>query len=70
MAAASLEFVSTLESHRRRKAAISLCSYVVSELLKNGAEYVTLSSCGDSVNLYKRLGFRTCFHNTIMKYVL
>ena len=67
-AAASLEFVSTLEPYRRRKAAISLCSYAVGELLENGAEYVTLSSCGDSVSLYQKLGFQTYFYDTMMKY--
>ena len=66
--AASLEFVSTLEQYRRKKAASLLCSRAINDLLKNGAEIVTLSACGQSVPLYERLGFKKCFNNIIMKY--
>ena len=52
---ASLEFVSTLEQYRRRKAAL-LCSCAINDLLKNGVEIVTLSACGESVYLYEGLG--------------
>ncbi len=38
---ASLEFVSTLEQYRRRKAAALLCSCAINDLLKNGVEIVT-----------------------------
>ena len=65
---ASLEFVSTLEQYRRKKAAALLCSRAIEELLENGAETVTLSACGQSVSLYEGLGFRSCFHNTVMMY--
>lgn len=65
---ASLEFVSTLEQYRRKKAASLLCSCAISDLLKNGAETVTLGACGQSVYLYERFGFQKCFHNIIMKY--
>lgn len=67
---ASLEFVSTLEEYRRRKAAASLCSRAVDDLLHNGVETVTLGACGHSASLYEGLGFQRCFHNTIMKYEL
>lgn len=65
---ASLEFVSTLEKYRRRKAAASLCSCAINDLLNNGAEVVTLGACGRSVYLYERLGFKRCFNNTVMKF--
>ena len=65
---ASLEFVSTLEQYRRKKTASLLCSCAINNLLKNGAEIVTLAACGQSVYLYERLGFKKCFNNIIMKY--
>lgn len=64
---ASLEFVSTLEQYRRKTVAALLCSYAINDLLKNGAEIVTLSACGHSVYLYEGLGFKKYFNNTIMK---
>lgn len=64
----SLEFVSTLEPYRRRKAAALLSSHAIGELLHNGAETVTLGACGDAVHLYRRLGFKAYFHNIILKY--
>lgn len=64
----SLEFVSTLSDYRRRKAAITVCSIAVDELLKNGADTVTLGACGESALLYRQLGFRRCFDNIIMRY--
>lgn len=67
---ASLEFVSTLEQYRRKKAASLLCSCAINDLLKNGVEIVTLGACGQSVHLYERLGFKKCFNNIIMKYDL
>lgn len=66
--AASLEFVSTLEQYRRKKAAALLSSHAIDDLLNNGAEAVTLSACGDSVHLYSGLGFKKFFHNIIMEY--
>lgn len=68
--AASLEFVSTLEEYRRRKAAATVCSKALNELLANGVKAVTLGACGESVPLYKGLGFRPYFHNIIMEYDL
>ena len=65
---ASLEFVSTLEQYRRRKASALLCSCAINDLLKNGVEIVTLSACGESVYLYEGLGFKKYFNNIIMKY--
>ena len=64
----SLEFVSTLEQYRRKKAAALLSSYAIDALLNNGAETVTLGACGDSVHLYKGLGFQKYFSNIILKY--
>lgn len=64
----SLEFVSTLELYRRRKAAALLSSCAIAELINNGAETVTLSAYGDAVHLYKQLGFKGYFHNVILKY--
>lgn len=66
--ASSLEFVSTLEQYRRRKAAIMLCSYAINDLLNNGVEVVTLGACGHSAFLYEKLGFKRCFHNIIMRF--
>ena len=63
----SLEFVSTLEEYRRRKAAALLCSCAINDLLSNGTEIVTLGACGHSAFLYESLGFKKCFNNTIMK---
>lgn len=67
---ASLEFVSTLEQYRRKKAAALLSSYAIEDLINNGAETVTLGACGDSVHLYRRLGFEKYFNNIIMEYEL
>lgn len=67
---ASLEFVATLEQYRRRKAAALLSSYAIEELLNNGIETVTLAACGNSVHLYKGLGFKKFFNNIIMRYEL
>lgn len=64
----SLEFVSTLELYRRRKAVALLSSCAIAELINNGAETITLSACGDAVHLYKQLGFKGYFHNAILKY--
>lgn len=66
--AASLEFVSTLEQYRRRKAAAALCSCAINDLLNHGVETVTLSACGHAASLYEKLGFKRCFYNTVMKY--
>ncbi len=65
---ASLEFVATLEAYRRRKAAALLCSFAINDLLEHGAEIVTLGACGHSAYLYEKLGFKRCFHNTVMQY--
>lgn len=64
----SLEFVSTLSNYRRRKAAITVCSMAVTELLENGAATVTLGACGESSLLYGQLGFHRCFDNVIVRY--
>lgn len=66
--AASLEFVSTLKEHRRRKAAALLCSCAIKDLLHNGAGIVTLGACGHSAFLYETLGFKRCFNNIVMKF--
>ena len=65
---ASLEFVSTLEEYRRNKMAITLCSMALADLWEKGVKCVTLGACGESVHLYQKLGFHTCFNNIIMKY--
>ena len=65
---ASLEFVSTLEEYRRRKAAIILSSKALANLFANGAACVTLSGSSEAVPLYEKLGFHPCFCNTIMLY--
>ena len=65
---ASLEFVSTLEEYRRRKAAIILSSKALENLFANGTECVTLSGSSEAVPLYEKLGFHPCFDNTIMLY--
>ena len=65
---ASLEFVSTLEQYRRKKAAALLSSYAIDDLLNNGAETITLGACGHGVHLYKGLGFKQFFSNIILKY--
>lgn len=67
---ASLEFVSTLEQYRRKKAAALLSSLAIDELLNDGVETVTLGACGHSANLYKGLGFKKYFYNIILKYEL
>lgn len=65
---ASLEFVSTLQEYRRRKAAIILSSRALENLFADGVESVTLSGSGEAVPLYEKLGFHQCFHNIIMLY--
>ena len=64
----SLEFVATLEKYRRKKAAATVCSEAINDLLKNGVRTVTLSSCGGSYPLYEGLGFHTCFYDIVMLY--
>lgn len=65
---ASLEFVSTLNEYRRRKAAITVSTMVLNELFANGVKTVTLSGSVEAVALYKKLGFHNCFHNILLKY--
>lgn len=65
---ASLEFVSTLEEYRRRGAAAVTCSRAIADLLADGVRAVTLSACGESVPLYRGLGFHRCFDNVIMEW--
>ena len=65
---ASMEFVSTLNKYRRRKAAITLSTLALDELFANGVKNVTLSGSVEAVALYKKLGFHSCFHNILMKY--
>lgn len=65
---ASLEFVSTLSQYRRRKAAITLNSYALTQLFGNGVRAVTLSGSSEAVALYEKLGFHGCFENIIMQY--
>lgn len=66
--AASLEFVSTLEKYRRKGVASVVCSKALTDLFACGVKDVTLSACGESVNLYERFGFRSYFNNVIMRY--
>lgn len=65
---ASLEFVSTLEEHRRKKVASVVCSTALTNLFESGVEDVTLSACGESVYLYEKFGFKAYFNNIIMSY--
>ena len=65
---ASMEFVSTLNGYRRRKAAITLSTLALEELFANGAKTVTLSGSVEAVALYQKLGFHPCFHNILLKY--
>lgn len=65
---ASLEFVSTLEEYRRRKAAAVVCSQAIHDLFAKGVKAVTLGACGESVHLYKQLGFQSYFNNIVMLY--
>ena len=66
----SLEFVSTLEEYRRKKAGITVSSIALSELFANGVKYVTLSGSVEAVALYQKLGFHSCFQNILLKYNL
>lgn len=65
---ASLEFVSTLEEYRRKKVASTVCSRAIQELWDKGVKAVTLGACGESVPLYKGMGFQSYFNNIIMQY--
>ena len=65
---ASLEFVSTLEEYQRRKVASVVCTRALEELFAKGVRDVTLGACGESVYLYKKLGFRSYFNNVILRY--
>ena len=40
----------------------------MADLWEKGVKCVTLGACGESVHLYQKLGFHTCFNNIIMKY--
>ncbi len=63
-----MEFVSTIQVYRRRKAAISICSQTLGELFENGVRAVMLSGSEEAVELYRKLEFHDCFHNIIMQY--
>ena len=63
---ASLEFVSTLQEYRRRKASITLNSHALAELYANGVRAVSLSGFSEAVALYEKLEFHECFENIIM----
>lgn len=65
---ASMEFVSTLNEYRRRKAAITVSTMALEELFANGVKTVTLSGSVEAVALYKKLGFHNCFYNILLKY--
>lgn len=65
---ASLEFVSTLNEYRRRKAAITVSTMALYNLFAKGVKTVTLSGSVEAVALYKKLGFHDCFHNILLKY--
>lgn len=38
------------------------------DLFARQVEKVTLSSCGESFSLYRKMGFRRCFDDVIMEY--
>ena len=65
--AGSLEFVSTLEPYRRQGAAAVASSGAIAKLLASGAELVSLSACGESVPLYRKLGFEPVFEPVMMR---
>lgn len=65
---ASLEFVSTLQEYRKRKASITLNSYAFAELYANGVREVSLSGFSEAVALHEKLGFHGCFENIILQY--
>lgn len=65
--AGSLEFVSTLESFRRQGAAAITSTAAIAGLLEAGAQYVSLSACGESVPLYQKLGFESIFEPVMFR---
>ena len=65
---ASLEFVSTLNEYRRRKAAITVSTMALEDLFAKGVKTVTLSGGVEAVTLYKKLGFHSYFNNILLKY--
>lgn len=64
----SLEFVAVLKEYRRQKAATVVCQTALEDLFARQVEKVTLSSCGESFSLYRKMGFRRCFDDMIMEY--
>lgn len=65
---ASLEFISTLEEYRRRRAAATVCTKALVDLFSKDIKAVTLSGASEAVALYQKLGFHSCFHNILMRY--
>jgi ribosomal protein S18 acetylase RimI-like enzyme len=58
----SLEFVATLNEHRRLGLATALSQKAVEEAFMNGVEIVTTRAFADAKNIYKALGFK-CYFN-------
>jgi GNAT superfamily N-acetyltransferase len=64
--AASLEFVATLESHRRRGAATAACVEALRRLQESCVQVVTLRARHDGVHMYEKLGFKTYYTTTML----
>lgn len=64
----SIEFVSTLPEYRNRGIGTAVSVAAICGLRNEGVNLVTLRSCNEAINMYKKLGFQSYYNQTIMKY--
>jgi ribosomal protein S18 acetylase RimI-like enzyme len=66
---ASIEFVSTLNEHRRRGAGTALCIQALSDLQRQGVRMATLRSSTEAIPVYTRLGFQVYYEQILMSFM-
>lgn len=54
----SLEFVATIDEHRRKGLASAVCITAIDEAFQNGSKIITLRAFSGAKKLYKALGFK------------
>lgn len=66
--AGSVEFVSTLAEYRNKGIGTAISAAAIQGLQNTGVDIITLRACQGAINLYKRIGFKTYYYQTIMSY--
>jgi ribosomal protein S18 acetylase RimI-like enzyme len=65
---ATLEFVATLEEHRRKGLGTAVTAAAMCDLRSLGVQTVTLRAEPDGVNIYKKVGFRVICQRVVATY--